>query len=104
MQSLRCPSSWPVSMLLRNSEFLAKGIFCFHLSFTVAVVSENRVPEEALMWQDAISIKVPTGMVFAYSQSCSRVCCRLLLGPAQLRAEVAIETSLKSLLCCEVWI
>lgn len=54
MQSLRCPSSWPVSMLLRNSEFPAKGIFCFHLSFTVAVVAEqglfkNRVPEESLV-------------------------------------------------------
>lgn len=50
MQSLRCPSSWPVSMLLRNSEFPVKGIFCFHLS--VAVVAKQRlfkVPEEALI-------------------------------------------------------
>ncbi|XP_061868071.1 tetratricopeptide repeat protein 19, mitochondrial isoform X6 [Colius striatus] len=53
MQSLRCPSSWPVSMLLRNSEFPAKSIFCFHLRFTVAVVAKQRflplkntVPEE----------------------------------------------------------
>lgn len=54
MRSLRCPSSWPVSMLLRNSEFSAKGIFCFHFGFTVAVVAKqrlfkNRVPEEAFM-------------------------------------------------------
>lgn len=35
--SLRCPSSWPVSMLLRKSEFPARGVICFHLSFAVVV-------------------------------------------------------------------
>lgn len=43
MQSLRCPSSWPVSMLLRNSEFSANGIFCFNLNFTVAVVAKQEL-------------------------------------------------------------
>lgn len=74
-------------MLLRNSEFPAKGIFCFDLSFTVAVKKEalsskNRVPEKALLCQD--TIKVPTGMIFAYPLSRSTVI-------AQLRAEAAIK-------------
>jgi len=43
MQSLRCPSSWPVSMLLRNSEFSAKGMFCFDLRFTVVMVAKQRL-------------------------------------------------------------
>lgn len=34
---LSCPSSWPVSTLLRNSEFPARGVTCFHLSFAVVV-------------------------------------------------------------------
>lgn len=35
--SLRCPSSWPVSTLLKNSEFPAGGVICFHPSFAVVV-------------------------------------------------------------------
>lgn len=40
--SLRCPSSWPVSTLLRNSEFPAGGVTCLHLSLAGLVGRPSR--------------------------------------------------------------